>query len=277
MTDDEGMTKGPDAPGKILADSLGFGLAIFDLRGGFADAQAHAHDTKDPVAFLEVAGRIQVARSGKIDIDDFLDSGGTIAHDEDAIGELDGFLDIVRDEEDRFLFALPNAHEIGAHFQAGEKVERAERFVHIDDLRIGGERASDLDALTHSAGKLVRVGVFKTSQTDHADIARDRLVALALSLFAQTEADVLMHVQPGKNAVLLKNENATRIGRDYGFSFDQDIAGSRLEKSGHDVEQCRFSAPARPDDANKLTVCNVGGDIFEDADGVAIFLPGEAH
>jgi hypothetical protein len=88
----------------------------FDLRRGFADAQAHGHDAKDPVAFLEVAGRIEVARPGKIDIDDFLDRGGTIAHDEDAISELNGFLDIVRDEEDRFPFALPDAHQIGTHF-----------------------------------------------------------------------------------------------------------------------------------------------------------------
>ena len=57
-----------------------------------------------------------MARPGKIDIEDFLDRGGTIAHDEDAISELNGVLDIVRDEEDCFLFALPDAHQIGTHF-----------------------------------------------------------------------------------------------------------------------------------------------------------------
>jgi hypothetical protein len=91
-------------------------LAIFNLRRGFADPQAHAHDAKDPVAFFQITGRLEMARPGKIDIDDFLDRGGTIAHDEDAIGALDGFLDIVRDEEDRFLFALPDVHQIGTHF-----------------------------------------------------------------------------------------------------------------------------------------------------------------
>ena len=35
---------------------LDFRLAIFDLRGGFADPRAHAHDAEDAVAFLEVAG-----------------------------------------------------------------------------------------------------------------------------------------------------------------------------------------------------------------------------
>ncbi|PYJ54175.1 MAG: hypothetical protein DME82_12300, partial [Verrucomicrobia bacterium] len=75
-----------------------------------------AHDAKDAVAFFQITGRIEMPRPGKIDIDDFLDRGGTIAHDENAIGELDGFLDIVRDQEDYFLFALPDTDEIGAHF-----------------------------------------------------------------------------------------------------------------------------------------------------------------
>lgn len=57
-----------------------------------------------------------MAWPGKIDIDDFLNRGGAIAHDEDAIGKRHGFFDVVRDEEDRFLFALPDAHQIGTHF-----------------------------------------------------------------------------------------------------------------------------------------------------------------
>jgi len=46
-------------------------------RACFADAQAHPHDTEDTVAFFEIAGRIEVARTRQIDIDDFLDGRGT--------------------------------------------------------------------------------------------------------------------------------------------------------------------------------------------------------
>jgi len=45
-------------------------------RACFADAQAHPHDTGDTVAFFEIAGRIEVARTRQIDIDDFLDGRG---------------------------------------------------------------------------------------------------------------------------------------------------------------------------------------------------------
>jgi hypothetical protein len=95
---------------------LDFRLAIFDLRGGFAHPQAHAHDAKDAVACFQVTGRTEVARPGKIDIDYFLDRGGTIAHDENAIGKLHGFFNVVGDKENclsfRFARCAPDRHTL---------------------------------------------------------------------------------------------------------------------------------------------------------------------
>jgi len=207
-----------------------------------------------------------VAWPRKIDIDDFLDCGGSRTHHEDAIGQLDGFLDIVRDKKDCFLLALPDAHKIGAHFQAGQKIERAERFVHINEVRVGRECACDLNPLTHSTGKLVRVRVFKTGQTYHLDVARDNALALALLLLAQTKADVLAYVQPRENAVLLENENASRIGAAHGLALDQHFAKSRIDKSSHDVEQSGFSATARADQANEFAVRDLRIHFFQNID-----------
>jgi len=39
---------------------------------GFANSQAHTHDAKDPVAFFQITGRIEIARARKIDIVDSL-------------------------------------------------------------------------------------------------------------------------------------------------------------------------------------------------------------
>ena len=47
---------------------------------------------------------------------------------------------------------------------AGERIERAERLVHQHDLRPGGERAGDADALALAAGQLrgkARRGAFR--------------------------------------------------------------------------------------------------------------------
>ena len=43
----------------------------------------------------------------KIDIDDLLNRGRSRGHDQDAIGKLHCFFNVVGDKQDGFLFALP--------------------------------------------------------------------------------------------------------------------------------------------------------------------------
>ena len=50
---------------------------------------------EDAVAQLEVVGRADVARMRDVDGDDLLDGCRARAHDDDAVGELDGLVDIV--------------------------------------------------------------------------------------------------------------------------------------------------------------------------------------
>ena len=56
------------------------------------------------------------------------------AHHRHATGQLNSFFDVVRDKENRFLFALPDAHKIGAHFfclQEALKKLPSSRFVEM--------------------------------------------------------------------------------------------------------------------------------------------------
>src|SRR5207253_8517367 len=103
--------------------------------------------------------------------------------------------------------ALPiYADEIGPHLQTSEKIKSTERFVHVNDVGVRGERARDLDPLPHSAGKFVRISVLKPAEAHHVDVTRNNVVALFARLSAQTESDIFMHIQPRKNTVLLENE-----------------------------------------------------------------------
>ena len=52
-----------------------------------------------------------------------IDAAGCRGHDKNAITHVDGFIDVVGDEKNRFLFALPDAHQIGAHFFAHKRVK----------------------------------------------------------------------------------------------------------------------------------------------------------
>ena len=81
--------------GRIFAASVHFGFSIY-------------------VAVSPTRRLMPMTR--KIDIDDFLDSGGTIAHDENAIGKLHGFFNIVRDKENCLSFRFARCAQIGTHF-----------------------------------------------------------------------------------------------------------------------------------------------------------------
>src|SRR5260370_8017748 len=107
---------------------------------------------------------IQMARTRKIDIDYVLNGGGPCGHDQNAICKLHCFFDVVSDKQDRFLFALPDPNEIGAHLQASEKIERAEWFVHVNDVGIGSESPPDLAPLPHPPPTLTPITLLNSTQ-----------------------------------------------------------------------------------------------------------------
>src|SRR5205085_857982 len=124
----------------------------------FSDLVRKADLFEDAVAKLEVAARADVARMRDVDLHDSLDTRGARRHDDDAVGELDRLLDVVRDEEDRLFLRLPDAEELASHYEPRDRVERAEGLVEVEDVGVDGQGARHLEALLHPAGKLLRVG-----------------------------------------------------------------------------------------------------------------------
>jgi hypothetical protein len=98
----------------------------------------------------------------------------------------------------------------------------------------------------------------------------DALGALGMSELGQTETDVPFYSQPGKDAALLKYQDAARVRSSDDLAVDPDRATGRRQKSGHRVEQGRFSATGGTYKANKLTVFDIEVDIFQHGQGLAI-------
>ena len=90
-----------------------------------------------------------------------LNSAGPLAHDDDSIAHVNCFIDVVGDEQHRCAASLPDAQHFILHSHAREGVERAERFVEKKNSWMIDERSRESNALRHSAGKMVRVGVGK--------------------------------------------------------------------------------------------------------------------
>jgi hypothetical protein len=80
---------------------------------------------------------------------------------DDARGEEQGFAQIVRDEDDGLAKAAGQGAEFALEFGAGDGIERAEGLVHQKNRRIGGEGASDADALALAAGKFAGTAMGK--------------------------------------------------------------------------------------------------------------------
>ena len=75
---------------------------------------------------------------------------------------------MVRDQYDGLADQLLESLEFALKFAAGERIKRAERLVHQQNGRIGGQRARNANALALAARKFVRMTMqkFPGVQTD---------------------------------------------------------------------------------------------------------------
>ena len=79
-----------------------------------------------------------------------------------AIAETGGFPHVVRDEDDRFAARFPDLLNIAVKLLARKRIKGSEWFIHEKHARIRRECASERNALLHSTGKFVDVGMFKS-------------------------------------------------------------------------------------------------------------------
>ena len=115
-------------------------------------------EADDAVAEALVLGMggslVAVARAGDGDFEIEADGGfRAIGHEDDAVTEVEGFVDIVGDHDDGFAVLFPEIEDEVLEFEAGEGVEHAEGFVEEEEARLLGEGAGDGDALLGALGE----------------------------------------------------------------------------------------------------------------------------
>ena len=99
----------------------------------------------------ETRGRAFVKLLGAADLGD-----AAIVHQRDPVGQRQRLFLIVRDEQDGDAEFAMQALELELHLLAQILVERAERFVHQQQVRVEHQCARQRDALLLAAGKLPR-------------------------------------------------------------------------------------------------------------------------
>ena len=66
----------------------------------------------------------------------------------------------------RLAIRAPDAQQLRLHELARLRVERGERLVHEQDVRVDGQRAREVGALAHATRQLVRKVLFEPGQAD---------------------------------------------------------------------------------------------------------------
>src|SRR6185369_686890 len=100
-----------------------------------------------------------IARTIKRDRNDLFDGAGPLRQDDDAIAHVNGFVDVVSNEEHGSAPVLPKAQDFILHTHAGEGVEGAEWLVEEKNFGMINQGASQSYTLRHSTRKVMRISV----------------------------------------------------------------------------------------------------------------------
>src|SRR6266849_1630655 len=103
----------------------------------------------------------RIARPRKVNHEHILDHAGPRRKQNDTIRQRQGFAKVMRHEQNRLLFALPDSEQDVVHIDLGVGIERTERFVHQQNLRLDDQRSHQRSALTHSTRQGRGVSLFE--------------------------------------------------------------------------------------------------------------------
>ena len=175
-----------------------------------------------------------------------------------------GFLDVVRDEQDRVALFFQDAQQLHAHLEVHEGVERRERLVHVEDLGLHHERPRDLHAFQHAPGQFVRIAFLETFQSHHRRVVVGEFRLFRLADAVQAEHQVLLHRQPREYGAVLGNEDALRARAVAHLAVDDDTAFVRLIEAAQHLHQRGFAAAGGADDGDEFAVADREADAADD-------------
>ena len=177
--------------------------------------------------------------------------------EDDAVGEVEGFVEVVGDEKNRLAEALEKrAHHL-LHFEAGEGVECPEGFVHEEDGRVGGEGAGESCTLALATGELawITAGEGGGVETDGGEefVGAANALVEGDALGFEDEGDIAFEGEMREEADLLddiadgsaEGDEIAVEGVDAG---EEDFAACGLEKTIDCAEEGCFAGAAAAED-----------------------------
>ncbi|MNT34582.1 hypothetical protein D3C72_1705760 [compost metagenome] len=166
--------------------------------------------------------------------------------------------------------------------RAGQRVQRAERFVHQQHARLDRQRPRDPHALLHAAGDFPRqlvLGGQQAHQVQRGARALDQLGALFLGPEHALDGQVhiLETVQPRQQRMVLEHHRAVRAGAgDLALGAQQHAAGGPSQ-AGDQVQQGRLAAARMADQRDELALLDRQVDVAQRHEGALAGVEGLSH
>ena len=191
-----------------------------------------------------------------------------VAQDDDPVGERQGLVLVVRHVDGRRAELVVDAPDLRAHLEAQLRVEVRERLVHQHERRLDDDGAGDRHALLLAAGELARQLVLLAPQADEVQRLVDLAVDLGLGRAAhlQAEADVLAHVEMGKERVVLEHHAEPALLRAQGVDpalVEPDRSAGDGKKTRDAVQRRRLSAARRSEQGDELAAPDGQGNVAQ--------------
>ena len=163
-----------------------------------------------------------------------------------AIGQQHGFLNIVRNQKHRLRghgLLGPKLQQFAAQVLSRQHVERRERLIHKENFGLNHQRASESDALPHSARKLLGISRLKSVQADHVQHLHAAFAALSRRHAArlQRSFNILKNREPGKQREALKDDRDVDLGLGNGLAMPINLARRGHGEPGQHAQHGRFA------------------------------------
>src|SRR5581483_661653 len=200
----------------------------------------------------EVVCRFREDRARRV----VLREDSALAQDRDAVSHRDRLVDVVRDEDHGLPDLAMQALELRLQAEARDRIECAERLVHQEERRVGGESAREPDALPLAARELrrvaTRVGGLEPDELEQLGSAAPRLLLLpaeepwhgrdvVADRHVREEPDLLDHVA----------DAAAKLGQRERLdvpAVDADLARVEGDQPVHHLQRGRLAAAGRADE-----------------------------
>ena len=242
---------------------------------------AHRHHFRLVRAVDEVphvlVGRLRAQLFRRADLNDF-----PVLHDADPVPHLEGFVDVVRDEDDR-LFQFPlDLQQFELHVPAHQRIQRGKRLVHQQHFGIADQRPGDADPLAHPAGEPLARLMFPAVESHHGNARFGEAFAVFapepfhLQAVGDVSQDVSVAHQPErlKDHRYLFAAQVQQLPAAHRLNIaplEEDLSARRRRQSVETAYRRRFSRSRKADDHENAPPENLQADIPQ-SDGAPRFF-----